>query len=339
MPKICDSKLWEKTGKNKTRCLTCSHYCLIYSGKRGICSVRENKKGKLYSLIYGKAVAVNIDPIEKKPFFHFLPGTKSLSVATVGCNFRCNNCVNWSISQFPKIDEKKISGEDWPPSKVVKMAMDNKCPSISYTYTEPTVFAEYALDTMKLAKNYKLKNTWVSNGYMSAECIELIAPHLDAANIDLKSYHDRFYRTNCGGTLAPVLEALKLLKKKNVWLEITTLVIPGLTDNMPMLQKISKFIYRELGAGTPWHIAQFIPAYKLPHIETTPSDTVKRIYEMGRQTGLKYVYAGNVPGTYLEDTYCSKCHQLMIDRELYSVMRFDKKGQCANCREDLNLTL
>jgi len=339
MNKICDSKLWEKLEKNKARCLTCSHYCLIQPGKRGICGVRENKKGRIYSMVYGRAIAVNIDPIEKKPFFHFLPGTKSLSAAAVGCNFRCNNCVNWPISQFPKIDEKKISGEDWPPSKLVKMAMDNKCPSISYTYTEPTVFAEYALDAMKLAKNYKLKNTWVSNGYMSAECIELIAPYTDAANIDLKSYHDKFYRSNCGGTLAPVLEALKLLKRKNVWLEITTLIIPGLTDDIKMLQKIAEFIYDKLGAETPWHIAQFTPAYKLPHLDITPAETVKRICDMGRKSGLKYVYARNVPGTYLEDTYCFNCKQLMIDREAYSVMRFDKKGKCANCGENLDLIL
>ncbi|MBU4338134.1 AmmeMemoRadiSam system radical SAM enzyme [Patescibacteria group bacterium] len=339
MPKICHKKLWEKLEGNKARCKTCSHYCLIHEGRRGICGVRENKKGKLYSMVYGKAIAVNIDPIEKKPFFHFLPGTKSLSIATVGCNFRCNNCQNWSISQAPKIGKKEITGEDWPPSKVVKMAMDNKCPSISYTYTEPTIFIEYALDTMKLAKNYKLKNIWVSNGYMSAECIEVISPYLDAANIDLKSFSDKFYRTNCGGTLAPVLEALKLLKKKNIWVEITTLVIPGLSDDMKMLEKIAKFIYRDLGAETPWHVSQFMPAYKLPHLEMTPAEAIKRICEMGHKVGLKYVYAGNIPGTYLEDTYCSKCRQLMIDRELYSVMRFDKAGKCANCGENLNLIL
>lgn len=339
MSKICHPKLWEKLERNKVRCLTCSHYCLIHSGKRGVCGVRENTKGELYSLVYGKAIAVNIDPIEKKPFFHFLPGTKSLSVATAGCNFRCNNCQNWSISQSPKLNKEKITGEDWPPSKIVKMAMDNKCPSISYTYTEPTVFAEYALDTMILAKNYKLKNTWVSNGYMSAECINLITPYLDAANIDLKSFSDKFYRTNCGGTLAPVRESLKLLKKKNIWLEITTLIIPGLTDDIKMLARLAEFIYRELGAETPWHISQFIPAYKLPRINMTSAEAIEKICEIGHKAGLKYVYSGNIPGTYLEDTYCPKCHQLIIDRELYSVMRFDKKGKCFNCEEDLNLIL
>lgn len=325
--------------KNKTRCLACSHYCLIHSGKRGICGVRENKKGKLYSIVYGKAVAVNIDPIEKKPFFHFLPGTKSLSMGAVGCNFRCNNCVNWAISQFPKINDKKITGENWLPAKIVKTALDNNCLSVSYTFTEPTVFAEYALATMKLAKKNNLKNAWVSNGYISAECIELVAPYLDAVNIDLKSYQDKFYRTNCGGTLAPILEALKFLKKKNIWLEINTLIIPGLTDNMAMLQRIADFIHRELGAETPWHISRFVPAYKLPHHDFTSADIIKKIYELGYKSGLKYVYAGNIYGAYMEDTICPKCKQLMIDREENSVMRFDKAGDCANCGEDLNLTL
>jgi len=336
---VKEALFYETLADDKVKCLLCPHNCIILPGRAGFCSVRQNQKGKLYSLVYGKAITVNIDPIEKKPFFHFLPGTKSLSIATVGCNFRCDNCQNWSISQSPKLDKKEIIGEDWPPSKVVKMAMDNKCPSISYTYTEPTVFVEYALDTMKLAKNYKLKNTWVSNGYLSAECIEVITPYLDAANIDLKSFSDKFYRNNCGGTLAPALEALKLLKKKNIWVEITTLIIPGLTDEMKMLERIAKFIYRDLGAETPWHISQFVPAYKLSNTPTTSTQTIKKICEIGHKMCLKYVYSGNIPGLYLEDTYCPKCHQLMIDRELYSIMRFDKKGRCSNCEEDLSLIL
>jgi pyruvate formate lyase activating enzyme len=339
MSKLCHPKLWEKLPKNKVRCIACAHRCLIQSNRRGICGVRENTKGKLYSLVYGKAIAVNIDPIEKKPFFHFLPGTKSLSLATVGCNFRCNNCQNWSISQSPKIGTQEVYGENWPPSKVLKMAMDNNCQSISYTYTEPTVFVEYALDTMKLAKKYKLKNTWVSNGYMTLECVKVIAPYLNAANIDLKSFSDKFYRANCGGTLKPVLESLKLLKAKKIWVEITTLVIPGLSDNMEMLEKMANWIRKELGAETPWHISQFFPAYKLPHLNFTPAETINEICKMGRAEGLKYVYSGNIPSSYYEDTYCPKCNQMMIDRELYSIMRFDKNGKCRNCGEDLNLIL
>ncbi len=337
--KLCHTKLWKKLEKNKVRCLACEHRCLIHSGKRGICGVRKNENGKLRSLVYGKAIAVNIDPIEKKPFFHFLPGTKCLSVAAVGCNFRCLNCQNWSISQSPKIGSGEIYGEDYPPDKIIKMAMDTNCPSISYTYTEPTVFAEYALDTMKLARQYKLKNTWNTNGYMTSECIEAIAPFLDAANVDLKSFSDKFYRTNCGGTLGPVLELLKLLKTKKIWIEVTTLIIPGLTDNLEMLEKMAGWIRKELGAETPWHISQFYPAHKLAGLTLTPSETINKICQIGRAEGLKYVYSGNIPGSFYEDTYCPRCHQLMIDREGYSVMRFDRFGKCSNCEENLNLIL
>lgn len=339
MFKLCHPKLWKKLEKNKVRCVTCSHRCLIHPGRRGICGVRENQKGKLYSLVYGKAIAVNIDPIEKKPFFHFLPGSKSLSVATVGCSFRCDNCQNWPISQAPKIGTQTIEGEDWPPAKIVKMAMDTNCQSISYTYTEPTVFVEYALDTMKLAKKYKLKNTWVSNGYMTPECIEVIAPHLDAANIDLKSFSDKFYRANCGGALQPVLNSLKLLKAKKIWVEITTLIVPGLSDNMAMLEQMADWILKEMGQETPWHISQFYPAYQLINVPATPIETITKICKMGQKKGLRYVYAGNLPGAYYEDTYCPKCRQMMIDRYGYSIMRFDKNGKCSNCGQDLNLTL
>ncbi len=339
MPKICHPKLWKKLEKNKVRCITCNHLCLIHPGRRGICGVRENIKGRLYSLVYGKAIAINIDPIEKKPFFHFLPGTKSLSMASVGCSFRCDNCQNWPISQAPKIGTQVVEGEDWPAAKIVKMALDTNCPSISYTYTEPTVFVEYALDTMKLAKKYKLKNTWVSNGYMSPECIEVIAPYLDAANIDLKSFSDKFYRSNCGGTLAPVLNSLKLLKKKGVWVEITTLIIPTLSDDMEMLKKMANWILKELGPETPWHISQFVPAYKLTRLPITPTEMISKICKMGYGVGLKYVYAGNLPGAYYEDTYCPKCRQMMIDRYGYSIIRFDKNGKCANCGENLDLIL
>ncbi len=339
MPKLCHPQLWKKLEKNKVRCLACEHRCLIHPERRGVCGVRKNIKGKLFSLVYGKAVALNIDPIEKKPFFHFLPGSKSLSVAAAGCNFRCLNCQNWTISQSPKTGNGKNYGEDYPPSKIIKMAMDTECPSISYTYTEPTIFTEYALDTMKLAKKHGLKNTWVSNGYMTPECIKVIAPYLDAINIDLKSFSDNFYRTNCGGTLAPVLNSLKLFKSKKIWVEVTTLIIPGLNDDMKMLRKMARFIKTELGPETPWHISQFYPTYKLAALTLTPLETISKVCQMGRTEGLKYVYSGNIPGLYYEDTYCPRCHQLMVDRENYSVICFDHSGKCSNCGENLNLIL
>ncbi len=224
-----EAYLYKKLSNKKVQCRNCAHFCIIENGKRGICGVRENKAGKLYSLVYGKACALNIDPIEKKPFFHFLPGSHSLSVATVGCNFKCMSCQNYDISQMPQLT-RRIGGEDISPEEIIKMALKNKLPSISYTYTEPGVFSEYALDTMKLAKKAGLKNNWVSNGFWSKELFDLISPYLDAANIDLKGFTDEFYIKYCGGRLQPVLDTLKRIKQKKIWLEITTLVIPTLND-------------------------------------------------------------------------------------------------------------
>jgi len=236
--------LYKKLEKKKVQCQTCAQGCIILPGRRGICGVRENIDGKLYALNYGKAIACHIDPIEKKPFFHFLPGSSSVSIATVGCNFACKNCQNWDISQGFK-GVKEIPGEDLPPEKIVEMAKENNLPSISYTYTEPTIFLEYALDIMKLAKEAGLKNNFVSNGFMSEESAKLVIPYLDANNIDIKSFSEDFYRENCQGRLQPVLDTAKLMKKSGVWVEITTLVIPTLSDSEEMFKNIAKFIYKE----------------------------------------------------------------------------------------------
>jgi len=285
--------LYQKLPEKKVRCQVCSHFCLIAPKKRGLCGVRENQKGKLYSLVYGKAIAVNIDPIEKKPLYHFLPGTHSLSIATVGCNFRCLNCQNYDISQGPKPD-KPILSQEMPPEKIIQEALANHCPSISYTYTEPTVFLEYALETMKLAKEKGLKNIWVTNGFMSPQTLKLIIPELDAANVDLKSFEESFYQKYCGGQLKPILANLKEMKRKNIWLEITTLIIPGLTDQEKMLKKIALFIKKELGAETPWHISRFFPevSWQLQNLPATPLETLEKACQIGLQAGLKYVYKG-----------------------------------------------
>jgi len=287
--------LYRKLPNKKVQCQNCAHYCVIEDGKRGICGVRENKEGKLYSLVYGKACAVHIDPIEKKPFYHFLPGTYSLSIATVGCNFACHSCQNWTISQGPKIF-KTIEDKEILPKKIVELALKNNLPSISYTYTEPAVFSEYALDTMKLAKKAGLKNAWVSNGFWSEELFDLISPYLDAANIDLKSFEDKFYIKYCGGKLQPVLDTLKRLKKKKIWVEITTLVIPGLNDSEENFKKISKFIKKELGSDVPWHISRFFGAisWKLRDIPDTSLATLKKAEQIAKKIGLKYVHLGNV---------------------------------------------
>lgn len=302
--------------------------------------MRENQNGKLYALNYGKAIAVNIDPIEKKPFFHFLPGTYSLSMAAVGCNFKCQNCQNYDISQGFK-DKKEIPGENILPADIVKLALKNKLPSISYTYTEPVIFSEYALDTMKLARKQGIKNAWVSNGFLSKESAKLVIPYLDAIRVDIKSFSDQFYQKNCGARLQPVLDTAKLMKKSGVWLEIITLAIPTLSDSKEMFQDIAKFIHDELGPETPWHITQFSGAisWKLQHLPDTPVETLKMAYEIGKKAGLKYVYNGNVPGLPSEDTFCPNCNTLCINRFAYSVKRFDKNGKCPKCGENLNLIL
>ncbi|MCK4520415.1 AmmeMemoRadiSam system radical SAM enzyme [Candidatus Parcubacteria bacterium] len=325
---------------NRVKCQNCAHYCVIEEGKRGICGVRENINGKLYALNYGKAIACNIDPIEKKPLFHFLPGTQSLSIATVGCNFRCANCQNWDISQGPK-PNKPILGEDLSPREIVKIAKENNLPSIAYTYTSPTIFSEYALNTMKLAKEQGIKNIWISNGFWSKELFEMISPFLDAANIDLKGFSDDFYIKYCGGRVQPVLDTLERIKKKKIWLEVTTLVIPSLTDSKEMFENIANFIKNELDAETPWHISQFSGAisWKLQHLPDTPVKTLKMAYEIGKRAGLKYVYTGNVPGLESENTYCPKCGTLAIERLGYAIKRFDKNGKCSKCRGELDLIL
>lgn len=330
--------LYKKLADKKAQCRNCAHYCVILPGKRGICGVRENINGKLYALNYGKAIAVHIDPIEKKPFFHFLPGSYSLSIATVGCNLKCKNCQNWDISQAPKPD-KPVLGEDLSPEEIIKIALKNKLPSISYTYTEPTIFLEYALDTMKLAKKAGLKNNWVSNGFLSQESAKLVIPELDAINIDIKSFSDQFYKENCGARLQPVLDTAKLMKKSGVWVEITTLVIPTLSDSEEMFKNIANFIKNELGPETPWHVSQFCGAisWKLQHIPDTPVETLEKAYQIGKETGLKYVYTGNVPGLPSEDTFCPKCSALCIDRTNYIINRHDKNGKCPKCGEDLDI--
>jgi len=332
--------LYEKINDKKLQCQNCAHRCVIGNGKRGICGVRENIRGKLYALNYGKLIACHIDPIEKKPFFHFLPGSKSLSFAAVGCNLRCLNCQNWDISQGFK-DQTEVPGEEASPEEIIQSAQKAKLPSISYTYTEPTIFSEYALDTMKVAKKKGLKNVWVSNGFMSPESAELVIPYLDAINIDIKSFSDDFYRDNCGARLQPILDTAKIMKESGVWVEITTLAIPTLSDSEEMFIEIAKFIHTELGLETPWHISQFSGgiSWKLKGLSETPVETLQKAYKIGKEIGLKYVYTGNVPGLPSEDTFCPNCNSLVIDRTGYLVTRHDKSGKCRKCGEGLDLIL
>jgi len=339
-----EALLYKKLKNNQVQCQVCNHHCTILAGQRGTCGVRENKDGKLYLLVYGKAISEAIDPIEKKPFFHFLPGTPSLSIATVGCNFRCDNCQNWQISQASKqvgYTDLKIEGEELLPKKVVSDAKENNCQSIAYTYTEPTIWMDYALACMKLAKKENIKNIWVSNGYMSDQTLELILPYLDAINVDLKFFDNKTYQKNCGAKLDPILNNLKTLKKAGVWIEVTTLSIPTLSDSKYTFSKIAKFIYKELGDETPWHVSAFSPgiSYKLQNLPSTEVSTLQMAYDIGKKQGLKYVYTGNVPGLDSENTFCPKCGNMVIERLGFSIQRYDKNGNCPKCQNKINLVL
>ncbi|WGM88767.1 MAG: AmmeMemoRadiSam system radical SAM enzyme [Candidatus Bathyarchaeota archaeon] len=309
-----EAMFYEKLADKRVNCNLCSHRCRkIAESKRGLCGVRENIDGKLFSLVYGRLVARSVDPIEKKPLFHFLPGSLSYSISTVGCNFRCANCQNFDISQLPS-ERKVVVGNETSPESVISAAKENGCKSIAYTYTEPTIFFEYALDVAKLAKKAGLRNVFVTNGYITEEALREIAPYLDAANIDLKSFSDEFYRNNCGAHLQPVLDSIKLHKSLGIWVELTTLVIPTLNDSENELNQIASFIKEKVGAETPWHLSGFHPMYKLLDVPRTPVVTLQKARQIGFDAGLKYVYVGNVPGENGENTYCPNCGEKVIQR-------------------------
>ncbi|MCP4256312.1 MAG: AmmeMemoRadiSam system radical SAM enzyme [Planctomycetes bacterium] len=321
----------------KVKCNLCNHYCVIADGKRGICGVRENRKGKLYSLIYGKSVSAGIDPIEKKPLFNFYPGTAAYSVASVGCNFRCHNCQNWTISQMPKGKGGKIVGDNLSPEEIVMNAKNSGCKSIAYTYTEPTIFFEYALDTARLAQKEGIKNVFVTNGYTSAEAIKKIAPFLDAANVDLKSFREEFYHKVCGAKLQPVLDNIKLYKELGIWVEVTTLLIPGYSDDEHQLEEIAGFI-RSVGEDIPWHITAFYPAFKLPDVTPTTVESLRKARDIGIKAGLRYVYEGNIPGEGGENTYCYSCGTLLIERFGYEIIKNKIiDGRCHNCNVQIDV--
>ena len=285
--------LYQKLEGDSVKCAACNHRCIIAEGARGICSVRENQHGTLYALNYGKTIAAHIDPIEKKPLYHYLPGTTIYSFAAVGCNFRCLWCQNWEISQSPK-PNKPIQGSDISPEEHVKQALLYECPSIAYTYSEPTIYVEYALDTMKLARNKGLKNVWVTNGYMSRETLDAIIPYLDAANVDYKGPNDGVYEKYCGGKAEPIMENLKILREAGVHIEITTLIVPDVNDKFQQLERIAKFIAEELSRDIPWHVSRFFPAWRMMDTPITPVKTLEMARTIGKNVGLKYVHVGNV---------------------------------------------
>lgn len=325
-----ESSLYKKLEDQKVRCLICAHSCTLASGKRGVCGVQENQDGCLMSLVYGKAIALNVDPIEKKPLFHFYPGTKSFSIATVGCNMRCLNCQNSDISQMVR-DENRIQGQDAPPDVIVQAAIDQQCKTIAYTYTEPAVYFDYALDTARLAHEKGIKNIFVTNGYLTQEALKAAAPHLDGANVDLKSFNDQTYRDICGARIQPVLDSIRFMKELGIWVEITTLLIPGINDSEDELKTIADFI-QSCDPGIPWHISRFHPTYRMMDIPPTSIEAVQRACEIGFEEGLRFVYTGNVVDEKGESTFCYQCGALLISRRGFETVsiRIDH-GKCPEC--------
>ncbi len=328
MPK--EALLYEKLEDNKVHCFLCSHHCHIAEGKFGICGVRENRKGTLYAHSYGRVIAQHVDPIEKKPLYHFLPGSSSFSIAAAGCNFQCGFCQNWQISQVREAKALSLGSVEVEPAEIVRQAKRSGSRSISYTYTEPTIFFEYAYEIARLARGEGLYNVFVTNGYMTEDMIRMVHPFLDAANIDLKSFSDDTYRKLCKGSLAPVLRSIETMKRLGIWVEVTTLIVTGENDSPEELKKIAGFL-AGLDKGIPWHISRFYPQYKMDDLESTPMNVMNRAYEIGREAGLRYVYLGNVTGEG-NNTYCSQCHELLIERIGFSVRKYRiKEGKCSQC--------
>ncbi len=326
-----EAMFYDPLAEGELRCNLCHHRCKIKEGKRGICGVRENRDGKFYSRVYGKIVAEHIDPIEKKPLFHFLPGSRAFSIGTVGCNFHCKHCQNFDISQYPHEHRGEIIGQDRTPEEIVMAAKASGCETIAYTYNEPTIFYEFAYDTALLAQKEGIKNVFVSNGYMSSEAAREIAPYLDAINIDLKTFNDKSYKAVCGARLKPVLKTIQLMKELGIWVEVTTLIIPGINDGEDELRKIARFV-KGVGPEVPWHVTQFYPAYRFLDKPPTPVATLRRAREIGTEEGLRYVYEGNVPGEGGENTYCYACGAILIERYGLTLRRNRlQNGKCPEC--------
>jgi len=331
-----ESLLYNRLDNKNVVCHTCNHFCKIKPGKRGICGVRENQEGKLVFLAFDRVIAASVDPIEKKPIYHLKPGSLSYSIATPGCNFKCDFCQNADIAQMPKDLNGTIKGMPVSPNTIVVQAMEKGCDSISYTYTEPTIFFELAYETARLAKQKGLLNIFVTNGYMSLEALDMFDGILDAANVDLKSFDPGFYTTYCKAKLEPVKENLRQMRKMGILLEITTLLIPGLNDDPDQLSGMAEFIANDLGVETPWHISRFHPTYQMTDRPVTPLAALEKAYKAGKQAGLQYVYIGNMPGHDSENTHCHSCQALLVQRHGYQIdnrlaQDSDGQGKCPKC--------
>ena len=326
-----EALFWEKLQDNKVKCTLCPHNCIIKNNQYGICGVRYNKDGVLYTLVYDKIVAASIDPIEKKPLFHIKPGTTAFSIATVGCNLRCKNCQNYSISQYPIINKGKVEGDEVSPQEIVDAAISNGCESIAYTYTEPTIFFELAYDTAKISHEKGLMNLFITNGFINKEPLKKILPYLDGANVDLKSFSDNFYKKVAAGRLQPVLDTIELLYKSGKWVELTTLIIPGYNDSIDEIKEIARFI-KSLSVNIPWHLSAFYPSYQMKNVPATNPDTVIKLREVALNEGLNFVYSGNIMHNDGENTVCSNCGKTVIERKGYRISSNNiENGKCKFC--------
>lgn len=332
-----EALLYTKEADRKVRCNLCRHGCLIAEGKHGICNVRFNDGGTLYSIFYGKPIAMAVDPIEKKPLFHVKPGSTTFSIATPGCNFQCSFCQNWDISQYGRGATQRIPRQEVAPSAIVAQAEAHRCGSISCTYTEPTIFFEYALDVAKLAKTKGIGCNFVTNGYMTREALDVLHPYLDAANVDLKAFRKETYRKVMKAQLDGVLDSIRYMKELGIWVEVTTLVVPGMNDDEAELRDIATFLVG-VAREIPWHISRFVPHFGMQDREPTPVATLRKALEIGRKAGLRYVYLGNVPGDESESTFCYGCGEKLVTRQGFAVRdnRITNKGECPTCRAKID---
>lgn len=334
-PNAVPGMLAEPQADHAVRCGVCAHRCLVRPGRQGICGVRENHDGLLYATAYGNVVAAALDPIEKKPLYHVAPGSTAWSIATPGCPFHCSFCQNWEIAQGPRLG-LALPSRPMAPEAVLRAALDHGADAIAYTYVEPTVFLEYALDVGRLARAAGLRNVWITDGYATPEAVGLLATFVDAANVDLKAFDERFYHRLCGARLAPVLEAIVALRAAGVWLEITTLVIPGHNDSPDELHALTAWVVEHLGPETPWHVSRFHPDFRLRDVPPTPASTLSRAAAIGREEGLKHVYIGNAPDLASEDTACAGCGAVVIERRGYRARSLlSRAGACPRCGRPL----
>lgn len=327
------AKQWIKHENQKVQCQLCPHFCLLDIDQIGKCGVRINHQGILKTAVYENCITTHVDPIEKKPLYHFLPGSKAFSIATMGCNFRCDWCQNWEISQTPAINGK-ISGDTVPIEDIIQAALESNSKSIAYTYTEPTIFYEYALDIMQIAQKAKLHNVFITNGFISQTALANLLPFMSAANVDLKAFNNDTYKKHINGRLAPVLETMKAMKRAGVWLEITTLIIPTINDSEDEITKMASFICNELGPDTPWHLSRFYPHYRMQHIPLTPSATLAKAEKIAKEQGLHYVYQGNLQSQ-SANTNCPQCNALLVQRNGYAthVLNIPQENKCPSCEK------